>query len=293
MTYHLIKSSLIIGACMIVVACATTSPEKPTPEPAAKPSETPRQPETPVGGDMASIMSSLGSASCSAGTLATTLNGIASSVENQQLLYAVKDLSDCSGIFHRVMKQFNAQCPGPQYPSIANRDTRAIAKWYADKKQIVWVDKPLQQDNLIRVGAVMFFGQGGVQYAPSQLGTKIMYTVGKGINHVGIVTKVKMVDGHVDQYWMLHGHGQRGKTAAGVTSTTYKDHTGKKKYNNQNRNYVSRSDGEMTPYGNWDEQWVGVAPVLQAGQLASLSDFGDGVQLLSNSGQQTVRTCGL
>ena len=293
MTYHVINRGLTIGACVFAVACATTSPEKPTPEPAAKPIATSRLAKTPVGGDMAPIMSSLGSSNCSAGTLATTLNGIARSVENQQLFYAVKDLSDCSGIFHRVMQQFNAQCPGPPYPSIANRDTRAIAKWYADKKQIVWIDKPLQQDNLIRVGAVMFFGQGGVRYAPSQVGTQLMYAKDKGINHVGIVTQVKIVGGHVEQYWMLHGHGQRGKTAAGVTSTTYKDHTGTKKYNNQNRNYVSRSDGEMTPYGNWDEQWVGVAPVLQADQLASLSDFGDGVQLLSNSGQQNLLTCGL
>jgi hypothetical protein len=292
MLYRLIKTSLTICTCMIVVACATTSPEKPKPEPVAKPIETPGQPETPVGGDMASIMSSLGSSSCSGRTLAATLNGIASSVEKQQLLYAVKDLSDCSGIFHRVMQQFDAQCPGPQYPSMADRDTRAIAKWYADKRQIVWINKPLQQDNLIRVGAVMFFGQGGVQYAPSQLGTQVMYTNGKGINHVGIVTKVKMVDGHVDQYWMLHGHGQRGKTAAGVTSTTYEDHSGVKKYNNQNRNYVSRSNGPMTPYGNWDEQWVGVAPVLQPGQLASLSDVGDGIQVLSHSRQRASIACG-
>jgi len=289
MLCRLIKISLVICSCIIVAACATSSPERPTSDPAA---ETAREPETIVNGDMASIMSSLGSASCSGGTLAVTLNGIARSVENQRLLYDIKELSDCSGIFHRVMNQFNAQCPGPQYPSIAYRDTRAIAKWYANKQQIVWINNPLQQDNLIRVGAVMFFGQGGVHYAPSQLGTHLMYTVDKGINHVGIVTEVKMVDGHVEQYWMLHGHGQRGKTAAGVTSTTYEDHSGKTKYNNQNRNYVSQRDGEMTPYGNWNEQWVGVAPVLQAGQLASLSGFGDGLQLLSSSGQQALAACG-
>jgi len=180
------------------------------------------------------------------------------------LLYDVKELTDCSGIFHRAMNDFRAQCPGPLYPSTASRDTRAIAKWYADRDQIVWIDRPLQQDDLIRVGAVMFFGQSGVQYSPRQLHSNLMYQVSKGINHVGIVTKVKIVDGHVAQFWMLHGHGRRGQTAAGVTSTTYKDAAGKTRYNNQHRNYVSRRDGPMTPYGNWDEQWVGVAPLRNA-----------------------------
>jgi len=293
MLHNLIKLGLAISICLFLVACATTSPEKPITEPATKSAGTPRQSETPVSGDMASIMSDLGSSSCSGGTLAATLSGIAKSVERQRLLYDVEELSDCSGIFHRVMNQFSTQCPGPQYPSIASRDTRAIAKWYADKKQMVWIDEPLQQDDLIRVGAVMFFGQGGVKYTPNQLATQTMYTVGKGINHVGIVTKVKMVNGHVDQYWMLHGHGQRGKTVAGVTSTTYEDHTGKKKYNNQNRNYVSTRVGPMTPYGNWDEQWVGVAPVLQPGQLASLRNFGDGIQSLSHTRRPAPFACGL
>jgi hypothetical protein len=137
------------------------------------------------------------------------------------------------------------------------------------KNQMHWIDQPLMQDSLIRVGAVMFFGQSDTRYMPSQLRTELMFQARKGIKHMGIVTKVKMKDGHVEQYWMLHGHGKEGKTMAGVTSTTYKNQAGEKKYNNQHRNYVSTRDGAMTPYGNWDEQWVGVAPVLDPQSLSS------------------------
>jgi hypothetical protein len=266
MSILLIKRALPITASIFLAACATTSPQKPPPEPAV----TPPVSATPVPGNISIAMSRLGGVSCSGGTVDATLTGIAKSVEKQQLLYDVKELTDCSGIFHRVMNEFRTQCPGPQYPSSSSRNTRSIAKWYADRGQIVWVDQPLKQDNLIRVGAVMFFGQSGVQYTRKQLGSDLMYIVDEGINHVGIVTKVKMVGGHVKQYWMLHGHGKPRQLAAGVTSTTYQDHTGKTRYNNQNRNYVSRREGPMTPYGNWDEQWVGVAPVLNARQLASI-----------------------
>jgi hypothetical protein len=250
---------LAMTVCLILAGCAATQ----------KPAPTAAKPATSDAGDFSSVMSDLGEAACTKGSLDSTLGGIAQTVERQRLLYSVKERTDCSGIFHRVMDEFRTQCPGPDYPPAASRDTREIAKWYAKQQRMVWIDQPLTQDNLIRVGAVMFFGQRDTKYTPSQLGTDLMYQRGKGINHVGIVTKVKMTGGHVEQYWMLHGHGKTGVTMAGVTSTKYVNQTGETKYNNQNRKYVSRSRGQMTPYGNWDEQWLGVAPVLDAQRLSS------------------------
>lgn len=256
------KQVLAMMACLILAGCAATQKPAPT-------SPTPTKPATSDIGDFSSVMSDLSEAACTKGSLDSTLGGIAQSVENQRLLYDVKERTDCSGIFHRVMDEFRTQCPGPDYPPAASRDTREIAKWYAKQQRMIWINQPLTQDNLIRVGAVMFFGQRDTKYTMSQLKSEIMYQRGKGINHVGIVTKVKMTaDGHVKQYWMLHGHGKTGVTMAGVTSTKYVNQAGETKYNNQNRKYVSGSVGQMTPYGNWDEQWVGVAPVLDPQKLS-------------------------
>ena len=273
---------LLVGGCLLLGACAATTPGTPAPgiPPAPPPGPTPVEPPAT---DVASVIAGLKTARCGRGELGDELDGIAAGIERQKLLYDTKDLTDCSGIFHRAMDQFRVQCPGPAYPPLASRDTRAIAKWYADNRQIVWVDKPLSMDHLIRPGSVMFFGNGGVEYSATQLGTAMMYKKGEGIDHVGIVTKVKMVDGHVEQYWMLHGHGRKGQTAAGVTSTTYTDHTGQQRWNNQHRAYVSRREGAMTPYGNWNEQWVAVAPVLEPTKLANAAPVNNTIRVSATS----------
>ena len=256
------KQILYVVICILLAGCAGI--QKPAPQPGETKSAGP--------GDIGSVMSGLGDAACSGGTLEVTLDAIANSVQSQRLLYSRKkaDRRDCSGIFHRVIDEFRTRCPGSVYPPAVKRHTRALARWYVAKNQMHWIDQPLMQDNLIRVGAVMFFGQSDTKYMPSQLRSELMFQERKGIKHMGIVTKVKMKDGHVQQYWMLHGHGKDGETMAGVTSTTYKNQAGETKYNNQHRNYISTRDGAMTPYGNWDEQWVGVAPVLDPQSLSSL-----------------------
>jgi hypothetical protein len=273
---------LMAAGCLLLGACAATTPGTPAPGTPPTPPRGP-SPVEPAATDVASVIASLKTARCGRGELGDKLDGIAAGIERQKLLYDTKNLTDCSGIFHRAMDQFRVQCPGPAYPPLASRDTRAIAKWYADNRQIVWVDKPLSLDHLIRPGSVMFFGNGGVKYSAAQLGTAMMYKKGEGIDHVGIVTRVKIVDGHVEQYWMLHGHGRKGRTAAGVTSTTYTDHTGQQRWNNQHRAYVSRREGSMTPYGNWNEQWVAVAPVLEPTKLAHTSPARGGIRLAATS----------
>lgn len=261
------KQTFLVALCIFLAGCAAT----------LKPILS--DPQVPVigtsaGGDIDTVMSNLGGAACSLGTLKVTLDGIAKSVESQRLLYSRNkmDRRDCSGIYHRVIDAFRTSCPGPAYPPSEKRNTRALAKWYVDQDQMHWIDKPLLQDNLIRVGAVMFFGQRDTHYTSSQLHSDLMFQSRKGINHMGIVTRVKIKNGHVEQYWMLHGHGKEGKTMAGITSTTYKNHAGVMKYNNQNRHYLSIRDGAMPPYGNWDEHWVGVAPVLNPQRLFSLNN---------------------
>ncbi len=220
---------------------------------------------------MAVVIDQLQTARCGQGTLGDNLTSVADQIERQRLLYDTKPNTDCSGIFHRAVAALGGRCPGSPMPGADARDTRAIARWYADRGRLLWIDEPLQKDQLIRPGAVLFFGQSGRRYAATDLGTPKMYARGQGIDHMGIVTRIERgSDGHVVRYWMLHGHGRKGQTAAGVTSTDYVDHDGKTKYNNQHRSYVSRSSGPMPPYGNWDQHWVAVAPVLEPTRLAAV-----------------------
>lgn len=261
------NGALAVTVVLWLGGCAATGPERPTgvaPQP-----DVPSSVAQPTG-DIGQEIASLERSSCSQGSLGENLDAVASSIESQKLLYDTKPGTDCSGIFHRVVESLSGRCPGSPVPPPEARDTRSLARWYAEQNRLVWIESPLERDDLIRPGAVLFFGQGGRRYSSAELGHDLMYETGQGIDHMGIVTKVEMKDGRVEQYWMLHGHGKKGRTAAGVTTTQYSDHNGSTKYNNQNRNYISRREGRMPAYGNWNQHWVAVAPVLEPSRRAGI-----------------------
>lgn len=154
-----------------------------------------------------------------------------------------KELKDCSGIFHRVARFVNSKCNSYDYPKPSTaRDSRSLARWYKKKRNLIVIDDPLEKRNLIRPGAVMFFGKSGQQY--SQLTTEkvIANYPNHIIQHIGVVTEVKYdLKGNVEGYTMLHGR-RKGVTAQ--------------------RSHYHQIKPPRLGYpilGNWNQQWVAMA----------------------------------
>lgn len=157
----------------------------------------------------------------------------------RRVMYNSAPLSDCSGMFHRVVQSFQEQCPGYPLPhSARNRTSRQIATWYARHGRFTVVTNPRKQAHLIRPGMVMFYGQNGKRYAPPALRSPTAMT--RAIGHLGVIVAVtRDRRGRVQSYHLFHGR-RPGKPAA---ITTY--HT---------RNHPTY------PFGNGAEQWIGIAP---------------------------------
>jgi hypothetical protein len=175
--------------------------------------------------------------------LALPVREIARAIEKANLRYRVKPLTDCSGIFHRVLKIMKKRCPDFTYPPIEKyRSTRALARWYHEKGRLILVRDAIAYSGLIKPGAVMFFGQRYKTY--KNFSAKDLFKRGSGINHIGLVVKVHYdKTGNVSSYELLHGHGKTGRTPASVT-----------KYH---RRLPTRAT--YPPYGNGTEQWVALA----------------------------------
>ncbi|MCW5203623.1 hypothetical protein VU12_11880, partial [Desulfobulbus sp. US4] len=151
------------------------------------------------------------------GGLIPALRATVAFLESRSILYGIGPLSDCSGIFHRVLLGMKRRCPDHAYPLPKQyRDSRNIARWYHEQGELILIRNALERPDLIRPGMVFFFGRAGVVY--KKFTVKSLLTRRNGIRHVGVVTRVhKDKSGKVISYELFHGHGRRGKTAASIT----------------------------------------------------------------------------
>lgn len=164
-------------------------------------------------------------------------------IERKKITYNSEPLSDCSGMFIRLLQSVEKECDQYDFldPKKA-RSSRSIAKWYYDQGNFMMVKDASKIGHLIQPGAVLFFGRSGEMY--DQLNIDLL-TSSKGIEHVGTVTTVtKDAQGNVVSYEMFHGRSS-GKIAQ---RTTYHDLRPKRK--------------ELPPFGNWNQQLVGIAYVV-------------------------------
>jgi hypothetical protein len=175
--------------------------------------------------------------------LADPIGEIADAMEDSVFLYNTKSLTDCSGIFHRVLKRMKRRCPEYAYPVVDEyRDSRDIASWYHEQGKLILVKDVFKNTDLIKPGAVLFYGQRDSVY--KDFTATDLFERGTGINHVGVVVSVSKDDaGNVTNYELFHGHGRKGKTPASIT------------------NYHQREPTRPAypPYGNGTEQWVAFA----------------------------------
>lgn len=170
------------------------------------------------------------------------LVGITRYWHTQRIMYNSAPLSDCSGMFHRVVHSFQAQCPGYALPHpVRNRTSRQIAAWDARQGRFTVVTNPRKHASLIRPGMVMFYGRHGKRYAASALRSPGAVT--RAIGHLGVVGAVTPDrQGRVQRYHLFHGR-RPGKPAA---ITTYHTRT-----------------HPTYPFGNGAEQWLGIAPFVR------------------------------
>ena len=162
------------------------------------------------------------------------------------LKYDSRQLQDCSGIFHQVVKQFKRDyCPNYDYPTVSHaRDTRRIAKWYHERGELILIHSPLLQSSMIKPGAVMFYGYPNKKY--KRFKAKDLFVRNTGINHIGVVVSVMMdAKGKVLRYQLFHGR-RPGKPSS-VTDFHKRKST---------RSYYP-------PFGNGREQWLAIAPLVK------------------------------
>ncbi len=182
-------------------------------------------------------------AQCGKNDIVTSLHEVVTRLEAKSLLYGTQPLTDCSGIFHRVLLGLKHRCPGQEYPSVTkHRDSRAIARWYHERGKLTLIENSLEHTNLIKSGTVLFFGRNDSVYKDFFV-VDLLHS-GRGIDHLGVVVKVhKNRSGNMLRYELFHGHGRRGKTAASITDW--------------HRRTPTRAG--YPPFGNGRQQLVAVA----------------------------------
>jgi hypothetical protein len=189
------------------------------------------------------ILSAPQSAQCWVGDVATPLREVVTALERKSLLYATKPLTDCSGIFHRVLLGLKYRCPAKDFPSVEkHRDSRALARWYHERGKLQLIKNAVKSTDLLKPGVVLFFGKNGFAYNDFSVEDLLMPQ--KGIAHLGVVVKVhRNKSGQVLNYELFHGHGRKGKTPASIT--------------NWHKRTPSRAG--YPPLGNGRQQWVAIA----------------------------------
>ena len=179
------------------------------------------------------------------GDLVAMIRHYADSVTALNLKYDQASANDCSGTFIRLNQYLDAICPNPYFPSFAKaRSTRDLIQYYYKQGSLKLINKPLSASEYIKPGAIMFYAKRG-------MGGQLKITADKlqsYVNHVGVVyeTTVNKQTGVVEKYSLFHGRNPK----RGIGITTYHS---RQPYSNQNKPY---------PYGNGQEQWIAVAPIL-------------------------------
>jgi hypothetical protein len=217
--------------------------------------------------------------------MAVVLNKISDDITAQNLDYVREKGQDCSGIYHkikdRLQKEFAPFGDANKYhfPTYEDdRDSRQVAQWYHDNGNLKLVKDGLADGNLLRPGAVVFFGQNNKAYSPDQINIDYLTDPNQGIYHIATVTSVEKDDaGNVIKYTMMHGRSP-GKTA----SRTGGNHgvPGSNKTNARHKKY---------PFGNADQQWVAIAymETLKEGADAGATAAADAGQAATDTEANT------
>ena len=121
------------------------------------------------------------------------------------IAYRSQPMSDCSGMFHRVLSALERRCEDVLGPTPEEaRSSDAIARWYDARGELVRVSTPEQADPFLVPGAIVFFAPPSAKYAHDL----------DRIHHVGVVVDVERdAQGRVQSYRIFHGR-QPGLTAA-------------------------------------------------------------------------------
>jgi len=175
--------------------------------------------------------------------LDSMIQQVTARIQADSLWYDKTELSDCSGIFHRVLQALKQQCAGYDFPSPQQfRDTRSLARWYHEHGDLILIPDALQSSGLLKPGAVLFFGHRDSLY---QNFTVENLFEPKGIEHMGVVVSVeKDANGVVTSYKLFHGQTY-GKIAS---------------VSNHHKRKPTRA--YLPPYGNWNQQWVAFARII-------------------------------
>lgn len=120
------------------------------------------------------------------------------------IAYQSQPLSDCSGMFHRVLASLTRRCDDVLGPTPEEaRSSRAIAQWYDARGALVRVSTPESADPFLEPGAVLFFATPSTAHAGDLA----------RIHHVGVLVDLERdASGHVQSYRLFHGR-QPGLTA--------------------------------------------------------------------------------
>lgn len=175
--------------------------------------------------------------------LAGPLRQIADSLTALNLMYSARNLADCSGIYHRTVQALQARCPHIEIPEASRaRSAEAIARWYAERREFILIQDALAQADLIKPGAVMFFGRDLRVYRKLEPEQALA-----AVYHLGIVVAVERdAEGKVISYQLFQGR------APGKTAVTTKFH------------WRRPARPTFPPFGNGEQQWIGLARLVSA-----------------------------
>lgn len=152
--------------------------------------------------------------------LGNLLTQYAEKIEGLQLAYDPSKMQDCSGIFFRLIDEFaKKRCPDYAYPDPKSaRPCRMIAHWYYEHKNFSFLEDPMGKRNLIKPGAVLFFGPPNRSF--KNMTVERMCGPSGAIHHIGVVTSVeKDEQGNLLSYTLFHGQTY-GKNASRTYHST-------------------------------------------------------------------------
>lgn len=126
-------------------------------------------------------------------------------IASRHIAYRSQPMSDCSGIFHRVLSALELRCDDVMGPTPEEaRSSDAIARWYDEQGSLARISSPEQADLFLVPGSIVF-------YAPP---TKRAAGDLARVHHVGVVVDVERDEaGRVQSYRVFHGR-QPGLTAS-------------------------------------------------------------------------------
>lgn len=170
------------------------------------------------------------------------------SIHQQKIMYKSIELSDCSGMFHRTLQWMSQKCAGYEIPDVQVRSSDGLARWYAGKGELIMIEDTEQMAELIKPGAVMFYGTDGERYQLPQDSARV---VDGGIEHMGVVVDVERNDkGEIINYHLFHG--RRTGLPAAITGSPIEG-----RYN-----HVKKEKPNHPMFGNGNQQWVAVARIF-------------------------------